>query len=199
VDAAAKHESQVAPSGFFDGVPAPRKSIRSPGLDLPNYNLIAMSAQLPHDDLPASLNYAPPPTSRADRLKNISLAGTGFNPILVYASALGLVFFWVFGAYALSLFGPIFALLLTAGIIGSASHFTRRQSIRSARASAGFCAKCGYDLRASFERCPECGDPIPEDLQRRRRLLALARPADHAVAVKPPAPSNAAQAPGRQP
>ena len=42
----------------------------------------------------------------------------------------------------------------------------RRRHIEQAR-RLGLCAVCGYDLRASSERCPECGTTIPADLVRR--------------------------------
>jgi hypothetical protein len=47
-------------------------------------------------------------------------------------------------------------------VITAAPGALRLRSIirRRTRLSRGLCAKCGYDLRASVERCPECGASI---------------------------------------
>jgi hypothetical protein len=37
----------------------------------------------------------------------------------------------------------------------------RRSCVRRRRSRLGLCARCGYDLRASGEKCPECGADIP--------------------------------------
>jgi hypothetical protein len=57
----------------------------------------------------------------------------------------------------LSLDFPVWllALIATFPIIWSVSVTARRRR----RASYGRCTQCGYDLRASPERCPECGKP----------------------------------------
>jgi hypothetical protein len=47
---------------------------------------------------------------------------------------------------------PFFAAMPLMGL--------RRTWIRRRRARMGLCVKCGYDLRASPDRCPECGATV---------------------------------------
>ena len=51
------------------------------------------------------------------------------------------------------LLGSLFAISL-----GVSSVPLYRQRRRRKRKKLGLCVKCGYDLRASKERCPECGE-----------------------------------------
>ena len=60
--------------------------------------------------------------------------------------------------------------VLTGAAVAATLFGGRR--VRERRAVAGLCADCGYDLRQSEGRCPECGAAIPEELARRRRIAA---------------------------
>lgn len=40
------------------------------------------------------------------------------------------------------------------------------RAFRRRRKRGRFCLSCGYDLRASSDRCPECGTPIPLDMEK---------------------------------
>jgi hypothetical protein len=51
------------------------------------------------------------------------------------------------------------AALAVAPSLAMATLLRRRRRLR--RSGAGLCMECGYDLRASRERCPECGTNIP--------------------------------------
>jgi hypothetical protein len=46
----------------------------------------------------------------------------------------------------------------------------RKERIRTFRVKRGLCGGCGYDLRASKERCPECGMAIPTEQRHTVRL-----------------------------
>lgn len=51
---------------------------------------------------------------------------------------------------------PYWSVLLATGIAPILWVFNRRR-----RTGAGCCVICGYDLRATPDRCPECGTPVP--------------------------------------
>jgi hypothetical protein len=55
--------------------------------------------------------------------------------------------------------------LSTAAAIG----FSRKALLESWRTREGHCRACGYDLRASPDRCPECGTPAPPPVLRPSR------------------------------
>ena len=60
-----------------------------------------------------------------------------------------------------------FILLLSGSITAILLHRAYRRWIRMTRQTRGACLNCGYDLRASPGRCPECGDRILGQTERR--------------------------------
>lgn len=54
-----------------------------------------------------------------------------------------------------------FLILITMGFLGLCLYFRSRDS---RKIKPGICIKCGYDLRATPERCPECGTAVSKKI-----------------------------------
>jgi hypothetical protein len=97
----------------------------------------------------------------------------GFNPFVVYAFLViatpVVALAWWAVASALSMIGPLASFALATALCVLPLLLSRQRGIHAERVFAGHCGECGYDLRATADRCPECGSPLPEEIRRRRR------------------------------
>ncbi len=94
-----------------------------------------------------------------------------------------------FGAIARELAGWVCALVVLGGMVGLLIWLTRRQSATTPRTT---CRRCGYDVRETPDRCPECGATVPDEIRLRIDLLRGEPPAfllddDHALPLREPA------------
>jgi hypothetical protein len=65
---------------------------------------------------------------------------------------------------------PYWAIVLASGAVASLWLRTAGRRLlnvrRRRRAGRGLCGRCGYDVRASPERCPECGEVVGTNAER---------------------------------
>ena len=55
---------------------------------------------------------------------------------------------------------PLWLVATLCAILPATALARRRR--RSGRVAGGYCVRCGYDLRATPARCPECGTLVPQ-------------------------------------
>jgi hypothetical protein len=84
-------------------------------------------------------------------LPNMRIFGTRFL-------GFGIYWFCFEANYAINLFIPLWAVIF--GAIPIPAYWAIRRLRTNFR--TGYCAQCGYDLRATRERCPECGTIPPK-------------------------------------
>lgn len=68
----------------------------------------------------------------------------------------------VYGVPSVAFVMPFwFVIALSLPLPALAMWRARRRAVERRRRTAGLCTACGYDLRATADRCPECGAPVP--------------------------------------
>ena len=96
-----------------------------------------------------------PSGPKRNRLGFAFHSGTTTMPRSPYASSSGtVVSTWTLAAIPLWFVATI--LMIWPAV------FLTRQIRRRRRTRLGRCLQCGYDLRGSSSRCPECGTPVPD-------------------------------------
>jgi hypothetical protein len=81
-------------------------------------------------------------------------------PLLCIIGTLMTLMVWALTASTKFLMvGAASTVMVSLGTSGLARHQARAMLLDRRRKS-GLCLSCGYDLRESRERCPECGAPI---------------------------------------
>jgi hypothetical protein len=69
------------------------------------------------------------------------------DEIIIWSSVVAPHWLWIAGT----------AVMPLLRIVGAVERCRRRRQFRE----AGLCPECGYDCRATTDRCPECGHPVP--------------------------------------
>jgi len=115
--------------------------------------------------------------------------------VRIYAIFAGLAGIYLTCVRLMSLVGPIASVLLVGAAGAALGVVSYRRGVQRHWIQTGRCGNCGFDLRQSVLRCPECGQPIPEELARRRRIAASIRSAmEHPAQLEPPTPPQDSEA-----
>jgi hypothetical protein len=75
----------------------------------------------------------------------------------------GAAIVWLLCSIILSVLGGPLVILLTIALVVIVTMRSRQFRQREQWANEGRCAACGYDLRATPDRCPECGRDATAD------------------------------------